>query len=254
MKALQFITKYTSTISNTIVYLITIVLFLIMEGFVYETQIGLLPLFAVLIFMGLLLDLTIKKNTLLTQGQKMFTQLLTLTPIIILGLVLLLEFTGRSVSATTQYFMYIGFGLPFAIAGYHPARNGKKLISTIIAVVLVFTVYLYLTTISDSLVTGNGLFLYLLSFAIAFYCISSIDKFPYLNIILGAIVGALLFYLYKSPIDSKSTLYGWDYSFMIYFEYLLVIALILGATISLIGAYINKPLPAPKRRQSGQKN
>jgi hypothetical protein len=236
-----FIRRNLSALLFLAVYAVIKVVFLFLESFNLESQFNLLSVMLPCILLGIVLDFIVRRNTVLTRGQKIFTQLLPTGVFAIYLVMLMLRLAGRSYPESYNYFYYIFMTAPFMIASYEKKEHKSRMIFSLLGTAFIIAFYLYLTTITTELNKGTGLFIFLLSYFMMLYSASSIRRLPYLGAILGAIVTVFLWYIYRNPLTAEGRLYGWDYDYLLNFEYTMLITFIVCIVIRLLATLINNP-------------
>lgn len=237
----SFLLRHLSTLMFIVLYIIIAGVLIGLESFVAETQAGLFQIMAVSILTGAILDYIISKNTLLPIGYKVFTQILPSGVFILLGLTFMMELVDRTPPIIFNYLIFLIIAAPFAIASFDKATHKYKLIFSLLGTALMFSVYLYLTTITIKLNKEDGLVLYILSAFLVLYAASSIPKLPFLSTILGLLAGIALYWIYKYPVTADAIRNGWDFDIAENFEYILLITIGVGILLTFLAALVKKP-------------
>lgn len=224
-----------------VIYLVMAVLFLLLEGFQADSQLNLVTVLLPCILLGILLDFIISRNTLLNSGQRFFTQLLPSGIFILYFIMILLRTAGRSLPDYYNYFYYLFISGPFMIVSYQKHGHKNRMIYSLIGTVIVFAFYLYLTTKTENLDKGSGLFIFMIAYFMMFYSASVIRKLPYLPILLGLINTAVLWYLYQNPVSPNGLPHNWDYDYLLYFEYIMLGIFAVCILVRVLEVFINKP-------------
>lgn len=231
-----FVLRNLSALTFFMIYLVMVVILLFLESFIQEDQLNLVIVMVPCILVGILLDYIISRNEELPKGYKIFTQLLPASSFAFYGLVTIFSIAGNPLDPKYYYIIWLVISAPFMIASYHKKSHNIKLISSIIGTALVFAAYLYLTTLTDELVVGNGLVIFIISYFMILYSASGIRKMPYISSILGLLNAGILIYMYKSPASADALVYGWDYDFSYYFELLMLFLFCISVLIGVIAA------------------
>lgn len=221
------------------IYLVMVVVFLFLESFNSESQLNLLSIMLPCVLLGIILDFIISRNTVLTKGQKLFTQLLPTGVFVIYFIILIFQLSDHSYPEVYNYLYYLFITAPFAIVSYQKEDHKSRMIFSISGTAVVFAFYLYLTTLTTELDKSTGLFIFLVSYFMMFYAASTVRRLPFLSLILGVLVTAFLWYVYRNPITPEGQLYGWDYDYLLIFEYTMMIIFIICILIRLIATKMN---------------
>ncbi len=237
------IRKNLSTLIFLSVYLVMVVTFLFLEGFQAESQLNILTIMLPCTLLGIILDYTVNRNTVLTEGQKIFTRILPSGIIIIYFIMLIFQIAGRPLSDEYNYIFYLFISVPFMIVSYNREGHRSRMLFSLLGTVAVFGFYLSLTTKTEELNEGSGLIIFIVSYFMMFYAASTLRKLPYLSTLLGILVTVILWYLYKNPQTPEGQLFGWDYDYMVNFEYIMLITFILCILIRLVAEFLNRPEP-----------
>lgn len=240
-KQSSFLLRHLSTLVFTALYIIIAAFLIFLESFVAETQIGLFQIMAVSIVAGAILDYILHKNTFLPVGYKIFTQILPSGVFILLGLTFLMELVDRTPPQMFNYLLFLFIAAPFAIASFNKENHKIRMIFSLLGTVLMFSVYLYLTTLTKELNGGDGLSVYILSTFLILYAVSYIPRLPFISTALGLLSGVALFSLYKNPVTTIAKQYGWDFDIAENFEYILLLTLAVGILLTFLGALVKKP-------------
>ena len=223
------------------IYLVMAVLFLLVEGFQAESQMNLVIVLYPCIMLGILLDFIVSRNTLLNNGQKLFTKLLPSGIFILYIIMILFRAADRSLPDYYNYFYYLFISGPFMIVSYQKQGHRNRMIFSLIGTVIVFAFYLYLTTKTENLDKGSGLFLFMIAYFMMFYSASMIRKLPYLPVLLGLINTAVLWYLYQNPVSLDGLPHNWDYDYLLYFEYIMLGTFAVCILMRVLEDFLNKP-------------
>lgn len=241
MKRSAFKSRNLSLLSLAAVYLILVVYHLISEAFVMENQIDLLIIMLPFILLGSVLDFILSRNTVLSKNYKAITQLLPLGVFLLFAASFLLEIANRPNYDAFQYIFWIFISTPFFMATYHKEGHKRRMIYSLLGTAIVFAAYLHLTTLTDKLVEGSGIIVYIITYFSMLYAASSLVKFPYISTILGALNAIALLVLWKNPVTEVAKLHGWDYEIALHFEYICMISLLVSILLTLISV-IKKPI------------
>lgn len=198
-KFISFIPKHLSASIFVAIYLVLIPVYLFLEGFVLETQLNLLILIAPFAVLGIVLDYITESNKAMANKYKLLVRLLPAGVFLLFGINAILKGAGRESSELFSYLMWLFITAPFFIATYSKERHKDRLIYSIIGTALVAAAYLYLTTKSNDLNTGEGLIIYLISYFLAFYAASNLKRLPWLSAVIGAANGVMLVLIYEYP-------------------------------------------------------
>jgi hypothetical protein len=221
------------------IYLVMVAVFLFLESFNSESQLNLLSIMLPCILLGIILDFIISRNSVLTKGQKLFTQLLPTGVFVIYLIILIFQLSGHSYPEVYNYLYYLFITAPFAIVSYRKEGHKSRMIFSLLGTAVVFAFYLYLTTLTTELDKSSGLLIFLVSYFMMFYSASTLRRLPYLSTILGVLVTAFLWYIYRNPITPESKIYGWDYDYLLIFEYTMMIIFIVCIVIRLLATKVN---------------
>lgn len=224
-----------------VIYLVMAVFFLLLEGFQADSQLNLITVILPCMLLGVVLDFIISRNTVLNSGQKYFTQVLPSGIFIVYFITILFQTIDRSLPDYYNYFFYLFIAGPFMIASYQKQEHRRRMIFSLLGTVAVFALYLYLTTKTENLNKGSGLFIFMISYFMMFYAASMISKLPYLPILLGLINTAILWYLYQNPVSLDGLPHNWDYDYLLFFEYLMLGSFGVCILVRLLAEFVNKP-------------
>ncbi len=229
------------------IYLLMAVVFLFLEGFEADSQLNLITVLAPCMLLGLILDYIIKRNTILSKGQKLFTHLLPVGIFLLLLLARFSQIIDRSLPDYYNYLYYFFIAGPFMMVSYRKEDHRKRMIFSLIGVAVVFAFYLNLTTKTENLEKGTGLFIFMISYFMMFYAASAIRRLPYLPLLLGLINTGLLWYLYRNPLSLDGLPHNWDYDYLLYFEYLMLGCFVLCILARLLAEFIHKEERQPQK-------
>lgn len=244
MRKSDFRSRNLSLLSLAAIYLVLVVYHLISEAFVLENQIFLLSIMLPFLLLGGILDFIVSRNTVLPKNYRTFTQLLPLGVFALFGASFLLEAADRPDYECFQFILWIFLSIPFFIATYRKEGHKNRMIFSMLSTALVFAAYLYLTTLTDELVEGNGIVVYLITYFCMYYSASGFHKLPFISTILGTLNAIALLVLWKSPMTDAAKLYGWDYDIALNFEFLMMVSLGFSIMLSLLSV-IKKPIAEP---------
>lgn len=243
MKSVQaFIRRNLTALLFLAIYVLMVLVFLFLESFQSESQLNLISIMLPCILFGIVLDFIVSRNTVLTKGQKIFTQLLPTGIFVIYFIMLIVQLTGHTYPEKYNYLYYIFLAAPFIIVSYEKEGHGKRMLYSLLGTASVFGFYLYLTTITTELEKNFGMIIFLLFYFMMLYSASTIPKLPYLSTLLGVIVTVFLWYIYKNPITAEGKIHGWDYDYLLIFEATMLVTFFICIIIRLIAAIRIKPV------------
>lgn len=239
-KISAFVLRYLSTLVFIAIYLVLFIFHMFLEGFVPEIQLDMLLTMVPLILLGVILDYIVNRNNVLSNGYKLFTQILPAGVFVLIGLSSIFEIAGREKVDLFNYLVYLFLTVPFFIVSYNKTGHKNKMIFSLIGTGLVAAAYLYLTTLTAELNEGTGLVIYLIAYFSMFYAASGLRKMPYLSIILGAANASILILIYKFPVTDTAKTYGWDYDIAQNFSILMLEFFVLCILICLLAVIRDK--------------
>ncbi|NLJ95688.1 MAG: hypothetical protein GX321_00925 [Clostridiales bacterium] len=224
------------------IYLIIATILLFLESFQWETQFNVITALIPFFLLGAVIDYIISRNKQISNFYKVIAQILPAGTFVLFGISILLEILGKPPAEAVYYLGWLFISLPFFISSYYKDNHRKRLLYSLIGTGLMAVVYIFLTTITDNLIEGSGLVIYLISFLLMFYAASVFNNLFYIGTIIGGIDAAILLLLWKNPISEKSKVLGWDYDIAFNFELILLITFILCILLCFVHAIIkNKP-------------
>ena len=232
--------RYLSTLIFLAVYLVMAVIFLFLEGFQAESQLNLITVILPCILLGMILDLMISRNTILNNGQKLFTRILPSGIFILFFITMIFQLVDRTLPDYYNYLYYLFIAGPFMIVSYQKEGHKNRMIFSLIGTATVFAFYLHLTTKTENLDEGGGLFIFIIAYFMMFYATSMFPKLPYLPILLGLLNTAVLWYLYQNPVSLDGLPHNWDYDYMLYFEYIMLGIFVVCILVRLLAEFLSK--------------
>ena len=235
-----FLQRNLSALIFLAIYLVMTICFLFLEGFQTESQLNLITIILPCLLLGIILDFILSRNSLLNNGQKNFTRILPSGIFLMYFITILFNIADRSLPDYYNNFYYLFISGPFMIASYQKQEHRNRMIFSLIGTVTVFAFYLYLTTKTEHLDKGFGLFIFMLSYFMMFYSASAIRKLTYLPILLGIMNTVVLWYLYQNPVSADGLPHSWDYDYLLYFEYIMLGAFVVCILVRLLAEFISR--------------
>ncbi len=239
-KFFSFAARHLSASIFVAIYIVLIPVYLILEGFVPETQLNLLTLIVPFAVLGVVLDYIAENNKALDKNFKILARLLPAGVFLLFGITALLKAIGRETSDLFNYLMWLFITAPFFIASYNKERHKDRLTWSLIGTALVGGAYLYLTTKSLDLNRDSGLVIFLISYFLAFYAASNLKRLPWLSTVIGAINAAYLLLIYLYPNLDFNNLRQPYSDLALSFELLMMEFIILCILICLLSTIQNK--------------
>lgn len=232
--------KHLSTVSFIIVYLITAISHIFLEGFLIEIQFNLITTMLPLMIFGLILDFIVQRNNSLLQQYKILAQILPIGLFILIFISMLLGTLERETPAYFDYLYWLFLSIPLFIVSYDKNMHKRNMINAVIGLGLVAFVYLFLTTHTDRLDEGSGIIVYFFTYFLMLYAASCIKRASFISILIGLANAAALLILRYYPISAEAKIYGWDYNIYNDFELILLSSLILCILVRFLAAIMDK--------------
>ncbi|HWT27640.1 MAG TPA: hypothetical protein VN131_06845 [Mobilitalea sp.] len=237
MKRSGWIQRNLTTLIFIAIYLGMVLIHLFLEAFIPIVQFDLFTTMLPFIIFGVILDFILSRNNTLTKSYKMVAQIIPAGVFVLQGISTINMASGRDDIKAFNYLIWLFVVVPLFIASYQKEGHKYRMIFSLIGIGLIAVVYLYLTTITDSLDEGSGAVVYFISYFCMIYAASSIRRLPYLGTVIGAANAIALLWLRYFPFTTDAKSHGWDYDIAFSFELLIILSILACLFIRFIAVF-----------------
>ena len=234
-----FIKRHLSALIFSTLYFILIFFHLLFDGFILFYQVELLITMVPFILLGIILDYILTKDTNIHKNYKTFAQILPSGIIILIISSLLLDFFDQSIPELFLYLYWIFLSLPFFISSYNKEYHKKRMTYSILGVLVLAAIYLHLASQTFLINDSSGAVIYFLSYFFMLYSSSTINRLPFISLILAIINSVILIIMRYAPFASSTAIHGWDYNIVFQLEILMLLTFITCILIRLFVAILN---------------